>query len=70
MDIRANIFRVGAVPWQIKPCTTQSYGVTDTMNMQMTWIAENKWSRHAEKSKDREHMAPKERKGAGVIHFT
>lgn len=34
MNVRANIFGVGVVPWKIKPCTTQSYGVTDTMSMQ------------------------------------
>lgn len=62
------------MPWQINPklCTTQSYEVTDTMSIQRDLHCRKKeeWSRHAERSKDREHMAPGEKKDVTVVHFS
>ena len=34
LEVRGNIFRVGVSTWQVKPCTTQSYEVTDNMRIQ------------------------------------
>ena len=43
LEVRGNIFRVGVSTWQVKPCTTQSYEVTDNMRIQreLQWRKKN-----------------------------